>query len=505
MSSSASSSNGSSGGAVKVSGGGGSISALFSSSDAGTSLGGVSTSAGSPILLNGSPEAEQPVAEAVEQVVTSEESGDVISIDVHNEGEQANLPEVQGYEWAPYETRTHVMRFRWGNDLGDLVERTKVFDDEVEDGFLRVKHFYTTRSTTSKGWVSFLGANKSLFTLYSYKGFKTGFFKVAIPGRGRKYIFDEEDIMARTTLSNAEFMARAKSRRREDDPAEEVAPLQSVPAALSTGPSPVTTVPTGASGVVTRPRFIVKPPGSTIPVAAADKGKKTKRDDSSTGRSSKKSTKVEASGSLATAFLSGEVWLDEEVSFHLGSRVKDMLRDVSEEEALPTAGELTLKLAGIYTKFPWADRSRIESLEKELVAAKVELQEVKAFASDLKTQFDRLNGIKAEHAKCDGLFKAADDRAKEEQQKAKEAHLAAAESAADWKKKAKEYQAELRVADEQVFAQYETSFQNAVDHAVFFYHYSPDRFDVHLGVVDGKLERVFDQLDEATAPPADNS
>ena len=55
-------------------------------------------------------------------------------------------------------------------------------------------HFYKTRPTTSKGWVSFLGANKSLFTLYlaSYKGFKTDFFKVAIPGRGRKYIFDEE-------------------------------------------------------------------------------------------------------------------------------------------------------------------------------------------------------------------------------------------------------------------------------------------------------------------------
>jgi len=55
-------------------------------------------------------------------------------------------------------------------------------------------NFYKTRPTASKGWVSFLGANKSLFTLYlaSYKGFKTSFFKVAIPDRGRKYIFDEE-------------------------------------------------------------------------------------------------------------------------------------------------------------------------------------------------------------------------------------------------------------------------------------------------------------------------
>jgi len=94
MSSSASSSDGSSGGAVEVSRGGGSISALFSSSDAWTSLGGVSSSADSPILLSGSPKAEQPVTEAVEQVIASEESGDLISIDVRDEGEQANLPEV---------------------------------------------------------------------------------------------------------------------------------------------------------------------------------------------------------------------------------------------------------------------------------------------------------------------------------------------------------------------------------------------------------------------------
>ena len=77
--------------------------------------------------------------QSVEQANAPVESGDVISIDVTHEGEQANLLVVQGYEWAPYEPRTHATRFRWGNDLGDLVERTKVFGDEVEDGFLRVK------------------------------------------------------------------------------------------------------------------------------------------------------------------------------------------------------------------------------------------------------------------------------------------------------------------------------------------------------------------------------
>ena len=40
-----------------------------------------------------------------------------------------------------------------------------------------------------------------------------------------------------------------------------------------------------------------------------------------------------------------------------------MLKDVSEEEALRTVGELTFRLAAIYTKFPRPDRSRMESLE----------------------------------------------------------------------------------------------------------------------------------------------
>ncbi|QCE11843.1 hypothetical protein DEO72_LG10g3081 [Vigna unguiculata] len=40
------------------------------------------------------------------------------------------------------------------------------------------------------------------------------------------------DIMARTIVSNAEFLARAKTPRREEDAAEEVAPLQSVLVAL---------------------------------------------------------------------------------------------------------------------------------------------------------------------------------------------------------------------------------------------------------------------------------
>jgi len=56
-------------------------------------------------------------------------------------------------------------------------------------------HFYKTRPTLTKGWVSFLRANKILIGLYltSYKGFKTEFFKVFIPPRGRRFVFDEKD------------------------------------------------------------------------------------------------------------------------------------------------------------------------------------------------------------------------------------------------------------------------------------------------------------------------
>ena len=83
-------------------------------------------------------------------------------------------------------------------------------------------------------------------------------------------------------------------------------------------------------------------------------------------------------------------------------------------------------------------------------------------------------------------------------------HLAAAGSTTNWQKKVKEYQAELRVVDEQVFAQYEAGFQSVVDQAAFYYNCSPDRFDVHLWVVDGKLEKVFDRLDEVNDTPADS-
>jgi len=80
---------------IEVSGGGGSVSALFSSSNAGTSLGGVSSSADSPVQSNDSRPIEEPVDAAVEQANAPTESGDVISIDVADEGEQANLPVVQ--------------------------------------------------------------------------------------------------------------------------------------------------------------------------------------------------------------------------------------------------------------------------------------------------------------------------------------------------------------------------------------------------------------------------
>ncbi|QCE03241.1 hypothetical protein DEO72_LG8g1265 [Vigna unguiculata] len=470
MASSASSSDGSSGGAIEVFGGSGSISALFSSSDAGTSLEGVSSSVDSLVPSNGSRPAEEPIDVAVEQANAPAESGDVINIDVADEGEQANLPALQGYEWAPYEPRTHATRFRWRNDLGDLVERTKVFSDEVEDGFFQVKVYASNERQLAvlreikcastqihpNTWASmqafevlcraagltatmplkvgflFMGRTRvcSPFTLPRTRVLRPIFSRSQFPvgaGKDRLTPAERANLAVLKTLPDKIpprpliQCLRSPNLPRADDPAEEVEPLQSVQGGPSTAPSPTTNAPTGASGVVTRPRFVVIPLVTTVAATAADKGKKTKKDDSPAGRLSKRSKKAEASGSLATAFLGSEVRLDEEVSFHLGPRVKEMLKDMSEEEALRTVGELSLRLSVICTKFPRADRNKIDDLVKELAAAKVELQEVKASASDLKTQFDRLNVMKAEHAKCVDLLKAADDRAKEEQLKAKEA------------------------------------------------------------------------------------
>jgi len=324
--------------------------------------------------------------------------------------------------------------------------------------------------------------------------------------------------MARTTAANAEFAARAKARRRGRDAAEEVVPISTVPAAPLTGEGAPTVAPAGTSGAVSRPRIVMKRPSSGAAAAAGDKGKKTRREDPPIVPPFKKQKHGE-SLSLADTFLGGGAHLDKEVILQLGPRVTEALKDVTEEDALRTAGELTLRLAALYTKFPRPERNRIEDLEKELAAAKSELAEVKASAADLKAQFDRLNGIKAEHAKCAGLLKASDDRAKAEQAKAGEAaeelrklqwrfddlsleHLGAVGSASDMQKKVKELEEELEVADEQVFAQYELGFQRAVDLAAFYYKCDPDRFDVHMGVVDGKVERVFDRLDEVNDPPA---
>ena len=331
--------------------------------------------------------------------------------------------------------------------------------------------------------------------------------------------------MARTTAANAEFAARAKARRRGRDVAEEAIPLSTVPAAPPTGEGVPTVAPAGTSGAVPRPRIVMKRPSSGAAAVVGDKGKKSRREDPLVVPPFKKQKHGE-SLSLADTFLSGGTHLDKEVILQLGPRVTEALKDATEEDALRTAGELSLRLAALCSKFPRPERSRIGDLEKELAAAKTELAEVKASAADLKTQFDRLNGIKAEHAKCAGLLKAADDRvkaaddrAKAEQVKAGEAadelrklqrrfddltleHLGAVGSASDMQKKVKELEEELEVADEQVFAQYELGFQRAVDLAAFYYKCDPDRFDVHMGVVDGKVERVWERLDEVNDPPA---
>ncbi|QCD82658.1 hypothetical protein DEO72_LG2g2998 [Vigna unguiculata] len=97
-SSSWSSSDGSFGGVVEVSGGGGSVSSPFSLSETETSLDEGSFSTSSPVHSNNGGQVEEPVGLPEGHEHASTESGDVISIDVADEGEQTDLPPVPGYD-----------------------------------------------------------------------------------------------------------------------------------------------------------------------------------------------------------------------------------------------------------------------------------------------------------------------------------------------------------------------------------------------------------------------
>lgn len=66
---------------------------------------------------------------------------------------------------------------------------------------------------------------------------------------------------------------------------------------------------------------------------------------------------MQASGSLASSFLGKDLRLGENVSYHLGSEVKDLLKGVLGNEALRTANELSLRLSMLTAKFPVVDQA----------------------------------------------------------------------------------------------------------------------------------------------------
>jgi len=231
--------------------------------------------------------------------------------------------------------------------------------------------------------------------------------------------------MARTTVSNVEFMARAKTRCKPRESFEAAATRSIGPTVSSTELTPEHDAPTGTLGIGDRlaPQVHEIPPITMIPAAEGGKAKRKNKSKGSpsSGRLPKSGKRGQASRSLSSTFLGSDVRSGEDVSYHLESRVKDMLKDVSEDEVVRTIWELSLKLSVMCTKFPKVDRSMVDALEKEFAAARVELQEVKSSASDLKTKFNRLNVVKAEHSKCVNQLKEADDWLKEEHQRTKAA------------------------------------------------------------------------------------
>ncbi|QCE12689.1 hypothetical protein DEO72_LG10g3937 [Vigna unguiculata] len=82
--------------------------------------------------------------------------------------------------------------------------------------------------------------------------------------------------MARTTISNAEFMAWAKTRRRLEDSADNATARSSGQIGLSTTPTSEKDAPTGASGVRDRlPSLVlVIPPINTVPATTGGKGRR---------------------------------------------------------------------------------------------------------------------------------------------------------------------------------------------------------------------------------------
>jgi len=99
------------------------------------------------------------------------------------------------------------------------------------------------------------------------------------------------DVMARTTISNVEFMARAKTRRKPEESFEAVAACLAGPVAPFADPTREHDASTGASGIgdMPLPQVLKVPPITTIPTAEGGKAKRKKKNKGvvSIGRSPK--------------------------------------------------------------------------------------------------------------------------------------------------------------------------------------------------------------------------
>jgi len=248
-------------------------------------------------------------------------------------------------------------------------------------------------------------------------------------------------------------------------------------------------------------------------VVASKKNKiQVRGEPSPCARSPKRSCRGETSTSLASGLLGEGLRFRDMVSVHLTSEVKEMIRGLSDAEVLRTVHELSLRLAVLTQCFnPEADRLRITQLEKTLEDTQKKLQQALATNVDIASQLKESETIKIAHSECAGKLKDALDRlaASVEKEKVSSARARRLQRQVDdmtvcqsadrkaldeWAKKYQEVLAELAEADEEVFKQYASGFQKALDQAAYFFDIPIDRpntFDANLVVQDGKLVHMY--------------
>ncbi|QCD78997.1 hypothetical protein DEO72_LG1g2634 [Vigna unguiculata] len=444
----------------------------------------------------------------VEEVSSDPESKDKghVKIDFANEGNRLDLPLIPAYEWAPHEPRN----YKTSNERDLLL--TVPFNDwqmvvlrEINCALTQIHpnawasmqafnvlcrvigltptmpiflYFYKCPPTLTKGWISFIGALKSLVDLFLtlYKGFKTDFFKVSITRRGRKWFFDEVDrpkfplYWTQLPPTIDPYFEKLMT------PAEraDLVILKQLPDKLSTSAKTMEKVKAHwkfvrSSSMPPRPP-IRPPPLINEPLLEPDA--LTAKKDLAIAREEVKEIKV------SVADLSK--WFNQLNLIKSEHAKSSSMPPRPPIRPPPLINEPLLEPDALTAK-------------KDLAIAREEVKEIKVSVADLSKWFNQLNLIKSAHAKCATKLKEGTERLKEATNQLKEVtnqlkeeqdrgrnavddirklqqrfddlsleYLSMKQSIETWEKKCQELEFELLIVD--------------------------DQFDV----VDGKLLNVYD-------------